>query len=370
MLESISIKRFKSLKEIKIDDFKQFNLIVGKNNSGKTNLIESLYQSINPGNASLLGKVNLWKGLDVIDPEIWKTVFYKLDLTNNVEIKSKIDINSRETILEIKPLFDSEIIDIENRSQNHKEVSVITKDSTSMDPDSIRGLSLHLYYKENNKKSKDFISTIFSKKLNIDPLKDLGKIFSPYTINNDKNYDNVSNGKIINSETILLDLWKRFKRIAIKKKKQPIIEILKQFDANLIDLELIGQTIYADLGYNEEVPISVMGYGFLKTLAFLVDLSNDENFIFAIDEIENGLHYSNLKIMWNALFTTAKLHNNQIIATTHSIECIKAFVNSYLSDDDNLRVFRVERKSNDDYKVTKYNKEDVDTYIENDWEIR
>ena len=113
-----------------------------------------------------------------------------------------------------------------------------------------------------------------------------------------------------------------------------------------------------------------MGFGFLKTLALLTDIRNAENYILVIDEIENGLHYSNLKTMWKAVFKAALLMNNQIIATTHSFECINAFIESYPHNDDNLRVFRIERNQNDDYKVTKYNKKDVGTYIDSKWEIR
>ncbi|EEV20653.1 hypothetical protein TREVI0001_1824 [Treponema vincentii ATCC 35580] len=37
-------------------------------------------------------------------------------------------------------------------------------------------------------------------------------------------------------------------------------------------------------------------------------------------------HYSCLKIFWKAILTAAKLFDVQIIATTHSYECIEALV--------------------------------------------
>lgn len=370
MFERISIKGYRSIKKLEINDLKQFNLIIGKNNSGKTNLIEALYQAINPGNSSLLGKINLWRGLDVMDSEIWKTIFYKLDLSKEIEIKSKIDNPSRERVLTILPLLNSDGTDRELILQNHKEKDVIIKDSTSVEPETINGILLKLYYIENDKKSKTFNSRIITEKIQIDPVRDRGKMFSPFIIKNDKDYKCRSGGKIVNTETLLLDFSKRFKKIAIKKKKKELIEILKEFDPNLKDLELIGDTIYADLNYDENIPIGVMGFGFLKTLALLTDIRNEKNFILLIDEIENGLHYTNLKTMWKAVFKAASLMNNQIIATTHSFECIKAFVESFPYNEDNLRVFRIERNQNDDYKVTKYNRKDLEVYIDSKWEIR
>ncbi len=372
MFENIRIRGYRSLREIELNDLRQFNLIIGKNNSGKTNLIEALYQAINPGNAALLGKINLWKGLDVIDPEIWKTIFYKLDLSNQIEIISKIDNPSRERFLKILPLISSDIIIKEDFSQNQRKNHAIIKDSTSMEPDLIRGLSLQLYYIENNKKSENFYSTIFTQDIEVDPMKDRGKMvrISPFTINNSGKYKCLSRGKIINSETIYSDLWKRFKKIAIKKEKEDIISILREFDPNLIDLELIGNIIYVDLGYSEMIPIQIMGYGFLKTLALLTDIWREEGYIILIDEIENGLHHKNLSTMWKAIFKAALLMNNQIIATTHSFECIRAFIESYPKNDDTLRVFRIEREKDDNYKVNKFNKEQVETYLDNKWEIR
>jgi len=369
MFEEVSVKGYRSLKEIKLDDFRQFNLIIGKNNSGKTNLIEAMYQSINPGNASLLGKTNMWRRLNVIDPEIWRTVFYKLKLSNKIEIISKIDSPPRERILQIFPLFNSEVIK-EGFSQNPNKNHDIIEDSTSIEPDFINGLFLELHYKENDKISDIFTSTIFTQDIEFDPVRDQGKVINPFTLNNNEKYKCQSRGKIITGETIYSALWKRFKKIAVKKKKDEIINILKEFDSNLVDLELIGDNIYADLGYSEKIPIQIMGYGFLKMLALLTDIRNEKGYIILIDEIENGLHYRNLKTMWKAVFKAAMLMNNQIIATTHSFECIRAFIDTYPKNDDNLRVFRIERDEDDNYKVTKFNKEQVKTYLDNKWEIR
>ncbi|MBO8144399.1 MAG: AAA family ATPase [Thermodesulfobacterium sp.] len=42
MLHKIELKNFKNFLEFRLDKFAQINLIVGKNNVGKTNLLESL----------------------------------------------------------------------------------------------------------------------------------------------------------------------------------------------------------------------------------------------------------------------------------------------------------------------------------------
>ena len=42
MIERIEIERFKGIKYCKIDDLAQINLLIGRNNQGKSSVLESL----------------------------------------------------------------------------------------------------------------------------------------------------------------------------------------------------------------------------------------------------------------------------------------------------------------------------------------
>ena len=44
-----------------------------------------------------------------------------------------------------------------------------------------------------------------------------------------------------------------------------------------------------------------------------------------IDEIENGIHYTNYKNLWDLIFQVSTKANCQVFATTHSKECIDSF---------------------------------------------
>ena len=47
--------------------------------------------------------------------------------------------------------------------------------------------------------------------------------------------------------------------------------------------------------------------------------------IIALDEIENGIHYTNQRNFWRILFRLAVELDTQIFATTHSLEMLQAF---------------------------------------------
>ena len=44
-----------------------------------------------------------------------------------------------------------------------------------------------------------------------------------------------------------------------------------------------------------------------------------------MDEIDNGIHYTNLDKLWEIILTISKQQNVQVFATTHSKECIESY---------------------------------------------
>lgn len=64
----------------------------------------------------------------------------------------------------------------------------------------------------------------------------------------------------------------------------------------------------------------------LDTHAWSVQASNRGSMnLVLIDEIENGLHYSALPAVWSFLFEAARRNHAQVFATTHSWDCLHGF---------------------------------------------
>ena len=68
--------------------------------------------------------------------------------------------------------------------------------------------------------------------------------------------------------------------------------------------------------------------------------------LYLADEIESGFHYSMQQDFWRILATAAKESNCQIIATTHSYECIQNAVDGIAEAgmEDSFCLYRLERK--------------------------
>ena len=78
-------------------------------------------------------------------------------------------------------------------------------------------------------------------------------------------------------------------------------------------------------GTQRPIPLSSMGDGMLRVLQLLLAMYPAKGGYFLIDEFENGLHHSVQDGVWELLFTLAKKLNVQVFATTHSNDCIASF---------------------------------------------
>lgn len=78
-------------------------------------------------------------------------------------------------------------------------------------------------------------------------------------------------------------------------------------------------------GVVRPVPLNSMGDGMLRVLQLALKLFGAKGGFLLIDEFENGLHYSVQERIWDWLFEMAEVHNVQIFATTHSWDCIESF---------------------------------------------
>ena len=107
-----------------------------------------------------------------------------------------------------------------------------------------------------------------------------------------------------------------------------------------------GNQVIVDIGLSELVPVSQAGEGIYRLVSILADIIGEKPDVMLIDEVENGLHHSIHEQIWAGLAETAEKLNVQIIATTHSEECLQAAHNAFLSrkeyDLSVIQLFRVE----------------------------
>ena len=95
------------------------------------------------------------------------------------------------------------------------------------------------------------------------------------------------------------------------------------------------------------VPLKRLGDGANRLLTIALALANCNNGILLIDEVENGIHYSIQPALWRMVFGAAKAGNVQVVAATHSWDCIVGFAAAAAETPVDGAMFRLERFDED-----------------------
>jgi len=82
-------------------------------------------------------------------------------------------------------------------------------------------------------------------------------------------------------------------------------------------------------------------------LTFVLASVSLENGVIVIDEIENGIYHNNYNIVWDMLYRFNNDNHNQVFATCHSLECLRALGPVADGHEADFCLLRAERKDND-----------------------
>ena len=74
---------------------------------------------------------------------------------------------------------------------------------------------------------------------------------------------------------------------------------------------------------DRRLPIGSYGDGMRRLLALSLSLIDRADGCLLIDEIDTGLHWTVMEDMWRLVIETARRSNVQVFATTHSYDCIR-----------------------------------------------
>jgi predicted ATPase len=96
-------------------------------------------------------------------------------------------------------------------------------------------------------------------------------------------------------------------------------------------------------GSSAPVPLQSMGDGMTRVLQLTLAALRARNGFLLVDEIENGLHYAVQEKVWRLIFKLAHTNNMQVFATTHSMDCVRAFAKVSAEDGLDGRLLHMER---------------------------
>ncbi len=359
MYKSFEISNFRCFTHFKLNSLKRINLLAGKNGAGKTSLLEALFLFSARNNPELALRVNARRGIETIslkpiisDESPFELIFKDFNTSGPVSFKATLKNNAVRTV-GYKVVTDLKDI---NRVYNLLAKEGI--DASSIIETLEPGKVLELSHKNGGKKGSHYLvlSKTGSRVVPAMPNPDFLTFFLTHNF--------------MDHEA----LAKQFGQLAVDKKSEKIVNILKIVDDRLNDIRSVPHPgpdmLYGDIGGPKLMPLPLLGNGIMLLAEYALTIYSAPDGVVLIDEIENGLHHSILGQVWLALAKAAKENNTQLFATTHSLECIKAAHRAFAKDKSyDFQLIRLDRKEQE-VKPVVMDREIIETAIEANMEIR
>lgn len=119
-----------------------------------------------------------------------------------------------------------------------------------------------------------------------------------------------------------------------------------------------------------KIPLNLAGEGMSKLMSIALFLNTAQGGMLLIDEIENGIHYSRQVEIWRAIRQMCNQLNVQLIATTHSYECLRHAVEAFHdAPESSFSYLRLQREEKG-ITAERYGLEMMETAIAANMEVR
>ena len=306
IIDKIKINRLRGIKEVTVDSLNKINIFFGKNNCGKSTLLEGVFLLSGFSNPLLPININQWRDYFKVSESDLDLIFY------NLETKQSIDIQGYRNGEQTRKL------EIQKFVSHTKSVDVTqTVEPTNVAENDYYGYKL----KFSTDTEKNYSSEILIQEKKTAETESEAKHDAKIT--KDKRYVENVPAKILLSNTTYVNRISNLRNMITNKQDGVIVEALSKLDHRIARIDLVGNDVLVDIGFPTLVPINLMGDGVRKLLAIIVSIYECADGILIIDEIENGLHHSVMPSLWEIVVDMATKNNVQLFLSTHNSDLLK-----------------------------------------------
>jgi AAA15 family ATPase/GTPase len=349
-LESLEIQQFRAFKHLRIERLGRVNLIVGRNNVGKSSLLEALWLYAHQAHPVILWKIletrNEGKGPE--QPQAMR-------------IGTKEEERIEDYSDSVKQIFHRNT----NSSQPYwAKIGPIGIDSKT--------LKIALGSQRDTKTNEltGVIKTQFE-----------DKAFS-YNVNVGSYRLRDGNGErcvmVVANGLDVRTVEKFWDNIALTSLEDDVLNALRLIAPNVERVNLLagrrgrmGRTPVVKLaGEKDPIPLRSLGEGMNRMFGIALALVSAKDGVLLIDEIESGLHFSVQPDIWRLVFEVAHRLNVQVFATTHSWDCLTAFQEAAKVDEQEEGVLIRLLERNGKITTVQFDEEELEVVAREGIEVR
>lgn len=294
---SAFIGRYRKLQDMEIKNISRVNIFAGGNNKGKTTILESFYLIAHLNDLQAYLDLEKYRGKFLSD---FHSKWVDKNFISAIDIKAVF--NNSEAGLQIEKETTEENID--------RNGYLDTLVSESFVSNTMLNSSIHLFAN----REPDYRYT-------------RAQILCPSAFTSPYRY----NEKLLHTAHKLAIENRYFDRV-IDFIRQHLDETIEKID--LVNDEGENRFKVTTSSIDKAIDITKYGEGMQRVFEIALLLGYCRNGILCIDEIDSALHKSLLIKFTEFIQTIAKEFNVQVFLSTHSKECIDAFVENEYSDDE------------------------------------
>ncbi|MGC9259618.1 MAG: AAA family ATPase [Phycisphaerae bacterium] len=355
MYSSLSLNNLRGFNALQIKGLRRFNLFVGRNNSGKTTVLEGLLLLGGASNPNIAAAVAQMRGQFTQNADaIWKPLFGKSDPRQPIDLSGEWSGHTRS--LQIKAVRSDNLPMPED--PNFPPVVTIARVSNDFTIGEIR-------FSERIDNGKPVENTAV-----IEP-RTRSFVLTPHLPDPQPITTELLSARV--SWPVIPEIAGNFGNLVKAKRESDVLAALKFIDPRISRVEVLPEAsasaIYLDIGLDSLLPLTVAGEGLFRLFTIAVKLASVRDGVLLIDEIDNGLHHSVMAQLWMFLAEQCERFNVQVFATTHNDEMIRSALECLRGESRRPGLFRIDA-SEVGHEVTSYDAEAIDSVLESNFEVR
>ena len=326
MLRNLKLEGYRSFEAYELNRLTRVNLLVGKNNCGKTSILEAINLIVSGGNPSVLercanrrGEMNLHEEAD--SPHRLETVpnvahlFFGRVFEPGTGFRLTSDSDIGSLLVDI-----ADVDDIMEDDDNRK-----IDEMMSLFDDDVKA-EMAMVITKNGRSLKPFL-----------PVSEDGSVLAMPASRRMrlKSLTAAPVIQFVTSESLYpASMRGAWDKIVAEGRESDVVKVMRILDDDIDTIHFLTQSIFRGssdmsgvlIGFRtggQRVPLGSCGDGMRRLLALSLSLTRAANGFLLIDEIDTGLHWTAIEDTWRWIVTAARQSNVQVFATTHSYDCVR-----------------------------------------------
>lgn len=389
MITKLEIEGYRSFEKFEMENLRRVNLLVGKNNRGKTSVLEALEIVSSVSNPTVIfnslfrrGEIKE-KGPGSAENETVNQFSDIRYLFNRYQFDIGTQILIRTTHEDHKTTFNIEF-ERSNKNDESELIEIINSDDLVLNRMKINWITQTSKTPDSPAPSKHVSRKIYE----ITPD---GLLMPPKSWRHERHVRLDSQNTVyLSTEGIKSEKLVEFvEQLLLTEEEELILEGLRFIEPGIMRIATEAIRFVPNEGFIfatgliarkrgilvktkevERMPIGSMGDGIWRLLGLLSGLLNAKKGVFLIDEIDTGLHYSVMKKMWEMVIDIAIKLDIQVFATTHSQDCIDSLAGLIATGESAKDSFSIQRINQERTRTITYSEEEVITCAEHGIEMR